>query len=483
MALPSPLMALPGPRPMPLFGWRGNMVRYFLDPIAYMDSMRASFGNVVPLARGGGGPLMLQAREAEGTVFAFGPECNQAVLSQMQLFHSVRIHGPSESRPFERLTAGLFNMNGEQHRQQRRLMQPAFHKKQLDGYRDLMVALTAHTLDRWKAGETRDLGAEFQRLTLAIANQTLFGLETTETVRSLGEHIAEQVSLFLSPGARLPAAVPFTPRRRLVAIAARVEHQLRSLIAEKQRLGTEQGDVLSTLLAAREEGGGRLTEDELIGQLFVLFLAGHDTTRSALSWALFLLSQYPKVMEQLGDELEGTLRGEPPSVEHLGRLPLLERVLKESLRLFTPAPFILRLTATPLELAGSPLPAGTEVVLSFYHTHRQPELYPEPLRFRPERWEGFSPSPFEYVPFGGGARMCIGAGFAMMEMKIILAMLLQRFRVELAPGARIDRKVQIVLSPKHGLPMRLLSREQTVGRSPTPVRGDVHQMVELPGAA
>jgi cytochrome P450 len=478
MAISPLLMALPGPSPAPLLGWRGNMVRFFLDPIAYLDPLHGPFGDVVSVARGGGGPLLFQ--QAQGTVFAFGPTCTQAVLSQVSLFHSVRIQGPPESRSFERLSAGLFNMNGEQHRQQRRLIQPAFHKKQLEGYRDLMVSLTAHMLEGWTEGETRDLAAELQHLTLTIANQALFGMETTAGVRSLGELMAEQVHLSVSPGALLPAAVPFTPRRRLVALAERVEHQLRALIAEKRRHGAERGDVLSILLAARDEGGTQLTEDELLGQLFLLFFAGHDTTRSALSWTLFLLSQHPKVMEEVGDELDGTLRGEPPGVEHLSRLPLLERVLKESLRLFTPAPFVVRLTTAPVELGGCSLPAGTEVILSYYHAHRVPELYPEPRRFRPERWEGFSPSTYEYVPFGAGARMCIGAGFAMMEMKIVLSMLLQRFQVELVPGARVDRKVRIVLSPKHGLPMRLRPRQRTAGHRLTPVRGDVRQMVDLP---
>jgi cytochrome P450 len=479
MTTSSLLAAIPGPSPTPLFGWRGNRVRFFLDPIAYMDPLREAFGDVVSVARGGGGPLLLSAQQAQGTVFAFGSECNQAVLSQMSRFHSVRLHGPPESRPFERISSGLFNMNGEKHRQQRRLLQPAFHKKQLESYRDVMVSHTAHALEHWKVGETRDLAAELQRLTLAISNRALFGVETTAREQSLGGLIAEQLSLTLSPGTLLPAAVPFTPRRRMVALAARVEQHLRAVIADKRRIGAEQGDVLTTLLAATDEEGARLTEDELLGQLFVLFFAAYDTTRSALSWTLFLLSQHPKVMAELGEELDGTLRGEPPGVEHLGQLPLLERVLKESLRLFTPAPFVLRLTTTPLELAGRALPEGTEVVLSYYHSHRVPELYPEPQRFRPERWEGFSPSPYDYVPFGAGARMCIGAGFAMMEMKIVLAMLLQRFQVELVPGARVDRNVKIVLSPKQGLPMRLRPRQQSAGRPPARVRGNVHQMVAL----
>lgn len=477
MTSASPLAALSGPAPMPLLGWRGNMLRFFRDPIGYMAPLPRAHGALVPFARGGSGPVLI--REAEhGSFFAFGPACAQAVWSQMGVFHSTRVPGPPESRSFQRLTSGLFSMNDDRHRQQRRLIQPAFHKARVDGYRDTMVDLTLGAISHWHPGERRDIAADMTRLTLAVANKTLFGLDATPGELTLGDRIQGVVELAMSPAAMVPLAWRGTPRRRLIDASARVEADLRAVIARKRAAGSEGDDVLAMLLASRDEEGSTLSDDELIGQLFVLFLAGHDTTKSAIAWTLFLLAQHPHVLAPLQDELRGVLAGEPPTNEQMPRLVLLDRVVKESLRLLPPAPFTARLTTRPVELAGVELRAGTEVIVSPYCLHRDPDLYPDPQRFLPQRWEKLSPSPFEYAPFGAGPRMCIGAGFATLEAKTALAILLQRFVFELAPDARIDRRTTVVMSPRHGMPMIL--RPPGTRTTPSRVRGDIHEMVDLP---
>jgi cytochrome P450 len=173
------------------------------------------------------------------------------------------------------------------------------------------------------------------------------------------------------------------------------------------------------------------------------------------------------------------LKGEPPRIEDLAQLPLLERVVKESLRILPPVPFNHRISAEDTELGGYAVPRGTELIASIYRTQRMPELFPEGDRFRPERWENLDPGPYAYSPFGAGPRMCIGATFALMEVRIVLAMLLQTLRVELAPNARIDRFISITMAPKHGLPMHLHPPDRHFPRTPTPVRGNIHQMVAL----
>lgn len=485
MPKPSPFAKLPGPAPTPLLGRRGNVVRFFLDPIAYMAPLPQAFGPLVPFVRGGGGPVL--AREAEaGSVFAFGPDLTQQVLTQSAVFHSTRITGPPESESFTRLTAGLFSMNDDKHRRQRRSIQPAFHRARLEGYHAAMVALTERTLAGLRVGETIDVVKAMMPLTLAIANKTLFGIEPapgpTRGEASLGEQIQRVMSLTISPGVFLPRAIPLTARHRLVAAAARLEQDLRAVIAERRSASGRGDDVVSTLLSLRgathEDDADELTEDELVGQLFILFLAGHDTTKAALAWTLFLLVQHPQVLGDVIDELRGGLGGDPPTPASLARLPLLERVIKESLRLFPPAPFTGRITAGATELGGVELPALTEVFISPYCLHRDPAQWPEPLRFRPERWESIAPSPFEYAPFGAGPRMCIGAGFARLEIPTVLAMLLQRFGLELLPRARIDRKTTIVMSPRAGVPV-VLRPPGTVAAA-TRVRGNVHEMVLLP---
>ncbi len=472
----SPFATLPGPRPVPLLGWRGNVLRFLLDPIGYMSALPR-----VPVAAftaGGGGPVLIRRPGAGQTIFALGPASTQTVLGQPGSFHSARVEGPRESRSFFRLTSGLFSMNDGKHLAQRRLIQPAFTRKRLEGYRDDMVAITAQALDRLPLGSRVDLLAAIQQLTLDIANKALFGLDPAPGTATIGDLMRDMTGLSLNPATFVPLNLPLTPRRRLIDVAARVEAGLRAQIARKREAGALGNDVLSALLRSRDEDGTTLLDDELIGQLFLLFFAGHDTTKSTLGWTLFLLSQHPQVFADVLDELQGVLGGDPPSVEQLGRLPLLERVLKESLRIFTPAPLTARIAVSPVSLGGREFPTGTEVLLSYYHTHRDPDLYPEPQRFRPDRWLTFTPAPYEYVPFGGGVRMCIGAGFAMMEAKIVLAMLLQRLRFELHPAARLDRICGIVLSLKHGLPV-ILGRQDRKITPPGPVRGDVTQMVDL----
>jgi cytochrome P450 len=409
-------------------------------------------------------------------VFALGAECNRAVLSDMESYHSQRVPGPPESRSFHVLTSGLFSMNTAKHQQQRRLMAPAFHKKRVDGYRDAMVDGARAMLDGWKVGETRDVLLETQRLTFAVAMRTLFGITPTDATFDLGDRILEVVAASMSPLTMISPNLPLTPRRRLSTLSASVEADLRELVA--QRRGEEGDDVLSTLVRTRDEGGDALTDDELVGQMFLLFFAGHDTTRNALAWTLLLLAQHPRVLDELTEELR-PLGGDAPTVEGLAKLTRLDGVVKESLRLFPSAPFTMRSAVKPVEIAGHALPAGSEIVLSYYHTHRDPDIYPEPAKFRPDRWANLQPAPWAYVPFGGGARMCIGAGFAALEIRLVLAMLLQRFRPELADGQRVDRKTTIVLSPAPGLPMTLRAAG-SVGRRAS-LRGQVLGMADLSG--
>jgi cytochrome P450 len=477
---PSPFARLDGPPRDPLFGWRGNLVRFVLDPIGYMTPLAERYGSVVPLVRGGGGPVFI--REAEhGLVFAFGPACFQAVMTQMSVFHSMRVAGPKESSAYERLTSGLFSMNEDKHHRQRRAIQPAFHRSRLEGYHATMVEITERTLSGLRIGDTWDVAEAMTPLTLAIANKTLFGLDTTPGTLSIGELIQSVLGLAMSPSTLVPLNLPFTPRRRLVNMSAQLEQELRRVIASHRALAADRDDILSELLSTHEDSdveADALTEDELVGQLFLLFLAGHDTTRNAIAWTLFLLVQHPHVLADVLDELHRTLGGAPPRHDRPGALPLLSRVIKESLRLFPPAPFTGRMTVQPTELNGTSLPAGTEVIISPYCLHRDPELYTDPLQFQPERWETLSRTAFEYAPFGAGPRTCIGSGFAMLELTTVLAMLLQRFGFQLAPGARIDRKTTVVMSPRYGMPM-ILGPAGAVAPV-TRVRGNVHEMVALP---
>jgi cytochrome P450 len=276
----------------------------------------------------------------------------------------------------------------------------------------------------------------------------------------------------------LPFDLPLSPYRRWLDLSHDIDRRMAEVIRLKRENPSASRDMLSMLLEARDEAGGGLSEDELIGHAGVIFAAGHETSSNALSWTLFLLTQHPRVMAELCDELSARLRGGAPTLDDLSQLPLLDCVVKESLRLFPPAPLNHRITARDAELNEYRIPRGTEVLSSIYHTHRMPEFYPNPERFEPERWLGFDPGPYAYNPFSAGPRMCIGATFASFEIKVVLAILLQRFRLELVPNQRIDRYFGITLAPSPRVLMRIRRTDRAFAKA-APVFGNVHGMLDL----
>lgn len=477
--------SLPGPRPWPVLGTNGNLLSFVLDPLAHVERLFRQYGPIAALVRGRSRRIASPGRDTPAIVFVRGPELNRALLSDAERFHKTPLSGPlypeqgatERTRPLLRVMTGLFNVNGEEHRERRRLMLPAFHKSRIDQYRDDMVSITEAVIERFELGAVRNIRDDMTELTLRIATKTLFGADMREQGLSIARSLASWMQAF-RPAAALPYDAPWLPYRRFLELSRSIDVQLGELIAERRRLGSG-ADVLSMLLEARDEQGAPLGDDELVGHTGVLFAAGHETSANALCWTLFLLSQHPRIVAELREELASVLGGEAPRTDQLGSLPLLEGVIKESLRLLPPGRLNHRIVAQPAELGGFAVPAGSEVITSVYHTHRDPELYPEPDRFRPARWEGFDPGPYAFSPFGAGSRMCIGSAFAMMELKIVLAILLQRFRFELDQDKPLDRVISIVMAPKPGLFMRVHRGDHALTSSAGRRRGNVWGMVAL----
>ena len=463
--------ALPGP-PAPL-GWRGSMLPLLRDPIGYMRRLQRTYGDVVTLARG-----------STDFVFVFSPEYNHQVLSDQALFFNGDLESNGATLPIRRnsaaarLFSGITTMNGSHHTQQRRLLMPAFHRKRVDALRDEMIALTESRLARWHPGDEIDLLREMKSLTLAVAVQTILGLDPAHEGEKLRGLMERFLSLALSLSVVVfPVDLPGLPFHRMLRLAERLEGEIRAMLARKRVRGVDGGDALSMLLAARDEDGTRLTDDELIGQTTALFIAGHETTATALTWTLFLLDQHPRVLAALFDELTGTLHGAAPTVEQMAGLPLLDAVIKESMRLLPPGLWFLRVATAPTHFGPYKIPAGTRVLWSPALTHRRPDLYPAPNAFRPERWQKLDPSPYEYLPFGAGPRRCLGATFALMELKVVLSLVLQRYRLALRPGARVALGGSPLATPRYGMPMRILPAGRTP--APRPVRGNIGSLVAL----
>lgn len=473
--------SLPGPKPTWYAGSLGNLIEFGKDPIGAINRRLRRFGRLHCLVAGGNSPLNSPLPNSVGTVIAIGPEHNQRLLSDTHSYLQFVRTGLEDS-PYRALAAGLLNMNGEKHKQQRRWMMPAFQKSRLDRYYAPMLNIIQSELAQWRPGQRRDLAADMRNLTLRVATKVFFGQDIDPREQSIGQIIDEWVKLNGTTAVlAFPWNLPFLPYRRLLRLSQRLTAKLQELIAAKRRHGGDTGDVMDVLVhQARDADGAAMSEDELIGQANLLFLAGHETTANTLTWTLFLLTQHPEIRSELTDELQGVLHGAPPSLDDLPRLPLLDRVIKESMRILPAVPLGMRTSATAQNYAGHDLPQYTEIVFSQYHTHHDPEIYPNPERFEPGRWEGRDPGPYEYIPFGGGARLCLGASFALMEIKAVLACLLPHWDFLLRPGTRIDRYVNLTMSPRQGLPIVLQQRADQPPE-PVPVAGNIHEMVHLPG--
>ena len=446
-------------------------------------------------------------------VLVNGPTLNREVLTEHERYRTYALSGaffpdsaamarardsggtygrPSEARlrPVQRTLTGLFDVNGDEHRRHRRLLQPAFAKTRIDAYRDDMVALTGRMLDAWREGEERDVHADMTELTLRVATKTLFGEDAGERGVELARMMQAWLITMFAPAALLRLDIRGLPYARWLDLTRRIDDETTALLRDKRKTvaarakdGTVGADMLSMLIAARDTDGSALDEDELVGHTGVIFAAGHETSTNALAWTLFLLAEHPQVADDLVDELASVLHGEAPTVENLGKLPFLDAVVKESMRVLPPVPLHPRVVTEDTELGGHFLPVQTELFLSIFHMHHDPAIFETPNRFDPRRWAKIKPTVYEYNPFSAGPRMCIGAAFAMMEIKVALAMTLQRFRVERLAGTRTDRRVAITMAPKHGMRMRIRRADHAwaaARRSLPAVRGDIHDLVELP---
>jgi cytochrome P450 len=376
---------------------------------------------------------------------------------------------------------GLLFIDDPQHKVQRRLIMPAFHRKRIEEYQRVMRETTTQMLDRWKPGVTLDVSKEMHQLALVIAGRTLFSMDLGGSARELGNAVATMISTLSNPLnlglAQLPFDLPPVGRGRTLRRGlARIDRVLGKIIERHRREGDDTGDVVSMLVAAHDEEGNGLTPQQVRDNLLTLFVAGHETSANALTWAFYLLAQHPKVTRKLLEELDRELKGEAPSAADLDRLPYLEQVVKETLRLYPPAPSANRVARESFEWKGYTIEAGELVTYVPFVSHRMPTQFREPEVFRPERFDptkGDPIAPYAYIPFAAGPRSCIGAPFATMEIKTVLAMALQRYRLDLLPNQRIDATVRTTVQPKKGILMRPQPQDGHVELSPARVTGNV----------
>jgi len=414
----------PGPR----FWLPGSLIwKMNRQPLTYLTDLKRQHGDFVRLQAG---PVQV--------FLVSDPELIREVLVTRE--KSFR-KGRGLQLAKRMLGEGLLTSEGEQHKKQRKLMQPVFHRQRVAGFGQAMVRATRQLGEEWRPGQSIDALQEMHRLALRIVGRTLFDSEV--------EHHAQTVARALEDGRRLLALSMFPVvewaerwlpplRRRARRSRELLDSTLLPLIEEHRARPRE--DLLSMLIEAD------MTDEQVRDEAVTLFLAGHETTANVLAWTLWLLARHPGLQAQLREEA----RGAEPCAENLARFPLTERVLLESMRLFPPAWTVGRMAAENLELGGYVVRKGSMVLTSQYLVHRDERWFPQPEVFDPARWER-SPRAslprYAYFPFGGGSRVCIGEHFAMLELTMILTTLLRAWTLEPGDGPEPQPRPAITLRP------------------------------------
>src|SRR6266704_900162 len=456
-------MLPPGHRPLPYIG---HLLPLRQDPLGFLQQLQRTYGNMATIYVGKNPAVLL-----------FRPEHVRYVLVEHPRHFSNRgvLQGNSEDN---NTSEGLLTIDGEKHRQQRRAVQPAFHKKQVESYAAIMEQYTQELLKTWHAGDTVDMSRTMQELTLRIVSKCLFSIDLSSQLGPLSNAFDGIIGTSTSMAEDLlniRIDNPITGYGKRMAAMRQLDMLIYTLIAQRRDDDRDYHDVLSMLMSVQdaEEPGTKLTEKQIHDHILTFLAAGHETTAIALVWTFYLLSQYPQVRAKLQDEIRNILAEGEPTLDELAKIPYLDWVLNESMRLYPPAWLQMRFVAKETELDGVRLPVGTLIILSQWVIHRLPEIWKDPEVFRPERWDPANKQQLPagaYFPFGGGPRTCIGMPLAQLEARIILANILQHYTPQPDPGYTPGFQPSITLRPKQHLRVTLV---------PTSSNGSADQWKQL----
>jgi cytochrome P450 len=420
---------------------QGSVRELVRDPLNFFTSITRQYGDIVCY------------RPAPDTAYLLNhPDYVRHVLVDNNRNYSKATYS---NQIFKKVVGdGLITAEGDAWRWQRRLMQPAFHHARLERLDGLIVQAAQEMLGRWDERyaqeETIDIAREMAALTLTVTARALFGVNLGERVNQVGEIVNRSALLFEKPSN--PA---------LQQAAQEFREVVDAIIQERKRDFKDSGDLLSSMIVARDEHTGKgMSDEELRDQLFGLLLAGYETTANALTWTWYLLSQNGWAIERLREEVHQSLNGKAPGYADLERMPFLRQTLDESLRLYPPAWILGRRAIGDDRIGGYDVPAGTVIAISIYTLHRHPDFWENPEVFDPARFElqkAAGRHKYAYIPFGGGPRMCIGSGFGLLEAALIIACVAQRYELHLAPGTEVKPQAIFVLRPNRDILMSLHS--------------------------
>lgn len=433
----------------------GHLPRLMRDPLKYFDTLAAH-----------GGLLTLRLGRKRVLVVC-DPVLTHRVLMEDEVFDK---GGPLFDAARRLMPTAVGFVPHRRHRRLRRLMQPTFARGRLTGYGEIMTEQITAIVAGWPAGRELDVVAEMMAITGRVLAASMFSGSLSE--RTLRELVEDSIAMTrgLVREMALPAPLmrlPTPGNRRYRRAVTRLRRAMLELVAERRAegaAGIEHGDLVSALLAGTADGGGdRLCDEEIVDQLVLFVIAGVDTTAQTVSWALHELSRHPGIEASLQAEVDEVLAGRPATYDDLPRFEVAARILSEVLRLHSPSWMFTRQTTEDTELGGHRIPAGTDMLYSPYIIGHRARTYRDPERFDPDRWlpeRAAGVGREEYIPFGAGARKCIGDQFAFVEETLILATVAARWRLETVPGNRIRTSRTIVNTP-HGLRLRAVARERS----------------------
>ncbi|MEH2391595.1 MAG: cytochrome P450 [Nostoc sp.] len=449
-------MKLPnGPQIPPL----AQMVRWIANPMSFMETCAKSYGDIFTLRlRKNFPPLVMVS--------------NPLALQQILTNDTKELEAPGDLNDlFESLLGkhSVITLSGAEHQRQRQLLMPPFHGERMRNYSQVITDVTQKVISQYQIGKPFNIRSTTQAITLRVIMQAVFGLHEGTRAEKLQQFLGD---ILEKGSSQLNVALLYFPalQRDFGPInfwgkQMRRQQEADELIYEEIRERREQPDssrtdILSLLMAARDEAGQPMTDQELRDELITLLVAGHETTATALAWALYWIYKLPSVRQKLLQELDSL--GDDPDPSIIFKLPYLNAVCSETLRIYPVAMLTFaRVVRTPLSLGGYELEPGTVVVGSIYLTHQREDIYPEPKQFKPERFLERQFSAYEYLPFGGGARRCIGLAFAQLEMKLALAKILSSLELELVDNGEVRPKRRgLVTGPDRPIQMVVTSQRQ-----------------------
>ncbi len=434
-------------------------MQWVADPIKYMETCVQRYGDIFQTKIGGSNAL----------IFVSHPQGIQEILSKdtKEFDAPGRVNGLLKPLLGEE---SLIMLDGDRHRRQRKLLMPQFHGERMLNYGELICNLTLEATQKWQVGGSFIARDTMQEISLAVILQAVFGIYEGGRYDQLKQLVTSLLSVTSSP---LSSSLLFfkslqkdwgnwSPWGRFLRIRRDVDQLLFTEIAERRQFPDEtRTDILSLMMAARDEDGQPLSDEELRDELLTLLFAGHETTATALAWALYWVHRHPNVYQKLMEEL--TSVGSDADPLTIFRLPYLTAVCQETLRIYPVG--MLTFTRTvkqPIELLGYQLEPGVNLVGCIYLAHHREDLYPEPKEFKPERFLERKFSPYEYLPFGGGVRQCLGLALAQYEMKLVLATILLNYELTLSEKHSVKASRRgVTLSPLGGIKM-LMNRRRTI---------------------